>query len=269
MKLSKKLNKLHNQAEKILEKDILTHNEKIFIFENWQEGALNMNSLNGAFFTPWGLARDFSLELNESNTKGATLVDLCAGIGVLSYIAYHRYGFNVTCIEKNYDYLRVGKKILPEATWIHGSILDFDILEKAGTNFDLSISNPPFGKIKGDSDLHFSYKGSEFEFKTIEIASKISKAGTFILPQTSTPYKYSGNRIFEEVKPMNKTQKFIDTTKLNFEFNTGIDTSIYLNDWKGVTPKVEIVNFDFSESKELRRKQKIVQSDLFDVSFAS
>lgn len=254
MKLSKQKIKLHEESEALLKKDKLSFDEKLFVFENWQESALHVNSKAGAFFTPYGLAKDFSLELFEK----ANIIDLCAGIGMLSFVAYHFKKCNVTCVELNPDYVRVGKKLLPEANWIEGSIFDYETLQKAGSNFNQSISNPPFGKIKTriDSDIQLNYKGAEFDLKAIEIASKVSVLGTFIVPQMSTPFKYSGNNHFERVEPSAKVKKFIKETGLEYDFNLGIDTSYWKDDWKGVSPQVEIVNFDFSSSGELKRKLK-------------
>ena len=253
-KLTKVQYKAHNAAVELLKKDKLTFDEKIFVYENWNESAESINSQAGAFFTPTGLARDFSLEILE----GETLIDLCAGIGILSFYAYHFKQCEVRCIELNPKYYEVGKKLLPEATWVNASIFDY----KNFGHFTQSISNPPFGKIKTGIDVELKkelkYKGSEFEFLCIEIASKISDYGTFLIPKGSTPFKYSGEQDgFKDLRmpggsynpynqePMQKVKKFLKETEFNPIFNTGIDTSIYKNEWKGVSPTCEIINFDW------------------------
>jgi predicted RNase H-related nuclease YkuK (DUF458 family) len=43
----------------------------------------------------------------------------------------------------------------------------------------------------------------------------------------------------------NKVQKFIRETNFEYLFNLGIDTSVYRDDWKGVSPVCEIVDFYF------------------------
>ncbi|MDX8563476.1 hypothetical protein OZ664_05640 [Elizabethkingia sp. HX WHF] len=244
MKLSKAQIKLHEQAEEYLKKDVLTFDEKLFVLENWNESAKHTNSSAGAFFTPVGLAKDFAFCIHENNN----IVDLCAGIGMLAFFAFHWKNCKVTCIELNPDYVRVGKKILPEATWINDSITDIKFFN-IGT-FDQAISNPPFGKIKtGLTGYDRRYNGSEFEYIAIDIASTIAKEGCFILPQSSTPFKYSGERSYSDVEPSTKLKKFLKETGFEMELPIGIDTSVYINEWKGVNPMCEIVDIDFySES---------------------
>jgi hypothetical protein len=251
MKLSKDQARKHNQTCELLKKDVLTFDDKIFVIENWNEGAEHINSTAGAFFTPKGLARDFQLAVR----RNGRVIDLCAGIGTLSLWLVQQAIYEIhdplkelICVELNPGYIEVGKKLVPEATWILGSVLDLDLMFSLG-KFDQAISNPPFGNVKTgsiDGKKRLKYTGSEFEYKVIEVASLISKYGAFILPQMSTPWKYSGNRNMD-VNNSTKLTKFIEQTGLEFEFNCGIDTSIYLNEWKGVSPMCEVAIFEFSE----------------------
>lgn len=253
-KLTKKQYKLHNEAVELLTKEQLTFDEKIFVYENWNESAESINSQAGAFFTPTGLARDFSLEIIEDST----IIDLCAGIGMLSFYAYHSKNCKVTCVELNPKYVEVGKKLLPEATWLNASIFDY----KDFGYYDQVISNPPFGKVKTginqELKKELKYKGSEFEFICMEIGSFIADYGTYLVPQGSTPFKYSGNKegFFDlrlkskgynpyGLSPMRKVKKFLKETQFNPIFNCGIDTNYYINEWKGVSPLCEIINFDW------------------------
>lgn len=252
-KLTKEEIKKHNAAIDLLNKDILTYNEKLFVYENWNEGATSVNSEAGAFFTPIDFASDFNLEVYND----CKVIDLCAGIGMLSFFAFHLHNCDVTCVELNPVYYEVGKKLLPEAKWINDSIFNY----KAFGHFQQAISNPPFGKIKTGIDSNvrdeLKYKGAEFDLITIEIASKIADYGSFILPQGSTPFKYSGASFFQDLRLKGKgynpydlsvprkVQKFIDETGFDYLFNIGIDTSVYLDQWKGVSPICEVVNFDW------------------------
>lgn len=255
-KLTKQEIKEHNIAVELLQKDKLTFEEKLIVFEKWNEGATSVNSEAGAFFTPHDLARDFSLNIYDK----AKTIDLCAGIGMLAFVAYHyRDCTDITCVELNPTYYEIGKKLLPEAKWVLGSIFDY----KDFGHFDQVISNPPFGKIKTGLDKEvqkdLNYKGAEFDLITIEIGSKIADYGCFILPQQSTPFKYSGAEHFMDLREQSKgynpyglsvpskVQKFIKETGFDYQFNIGIDTSVYRDQWRGVSPICEIVDFYFND----------------------
>lgn len=242
MKLTKEQAKNHQKCQDILSQDRLSYDDKLFVLEYFHEGANNVNSSAGAFFTPYGLARDFGLEIWNKRK----IIDLCAGIGMLSFVAFHEYAvMDITCLEVNPEYLAVGKKILPEANWVLGSVTDKKLIESLG-HFGQAISNPPFGNIKADSPEKgwLKYTSANFEYKVIEIASKIADKGIFILPQESTPFKYSGQTYMKE-NNSNKYEQFKSKTGLTFEFNVGIDTGVYRNEWKGVSPMCEIINVHF------------------------
>lgn len=239
MKLTKPQIKLHTQACELLKKETLTDDDKEFVLDNWQEGATNINSVAGAFFTPRGLSSDAMIEVQGI---GGKFIDLCAGIGGLSYAAKdYNEKREFTCVELNYDYAGVGKKIMPEANWIIGSIFDLPDYRI----YDVAISNPPFGNIKTGRDIDGL---GAFEFATIYKASKIAKYGVFILPQMSTPFRYSGHNCYSE-RIEEKLKRFIDKTGIKFQMNCGIDTSYYLKYWHGVAPVCEVVFFDFEEKE--------------------
>ncbi len=244
-KLSKAQAKAHQQACDILSKEVLTLDDKMFVLENWQESASHVNSAAGAFFTPFDLAMDFSIE-----TYPGRVIDLCAGVGMLSFAVkmrhvYQSEGLDLTCVEINPDYVAVGKKLLPEAKWIEASV--FDVLDMDLGHFDIAISNPPFGAVKRpDGKRSPRYSGSDFEFHVIDIASHLASYGAFIVPQGSAGFNYSGKPGYERQKE-GKAVKFQELTGLHFEAGCGIDTSIHQKSWRGVSPLCEIVCIDFDE----------------------
>jgi hypothetical protein len=257
-KLTKAQSKAHAEAEKLLTKDRLNDDEKQFVFENWHEGATHINGAAGAFFTPYSLAADFAI---DGQSKGR-IIDLCAGIGVLSYFAYWRGQWDndfpeITCIEHNPRYIEVGKKLLPEARWICADVFDWRtwwMNELEGQMFDLAISNPPFGTVKRPGTGP-RYKGREFEFHVIDIASEIADRGAFIVPQQSAPFRYSGRRYFERLES-GKEVNFEDATGLYLDIGAGVDTSIYKDDWKDTSIITEIVTAEFAEAREERQAQR-------------
>lgn len=181
-KLTKREIQLHDQAVCLLQKEHLSHEDKLFIFENFREDAEHINSKSGAFFTPFGLANDFTLQIPCLYGKTIRIIDLCAGIGVLSYAAQlecsdrSRCYADITCVELNPHYVEVGKKVVPEATWICADVLDPFLPDLLG-QFDFAIANPPFGRIA--NNYRKSYMSGEFEYMVIEAASRIAKEGAF------------------------------------------------------------------------------------------
>lgn len=250
-KLTKQQMKAHDTAIRLLNQDRISNEEKLYIFQNYRADANHITSKTGAFFTPLGLARDFSLQIPYQREKTIKIVDLCAGIGVLSYAAcadndWGRVNADITCVELNPDYVAVGKKLLPNATWICGDALDPALLKSLGT-FDIAISNPPFGKVQNmHSDKYVSHL---FEYMIIEAASNIAKEGAFIIPQMSAPFVYSGTNYSRWLKE-GRARQFEEQTGIMLDFNVGIDTSYHKKDWHIPAPCCEIVCCDF-QSEEL------------------
>lgn len=241
-KLSKQQAKQHHEACKILTKDRLDLDERVFVLEHWREDAQHINSSAGAFFTPGGLARDLAHEIT-----GKYVVDLCAGIGSLAYSAWIADGNRqITCVEINRDYFEVGKKVLPEASWELWDVFDFNPqvhigrAEAAkrrciGKPYDCAIANPPFGNVK----THKNQYGS-FEYDLIAHASTLATDGVFLIPQMSTPFRYSGCGHFEKVINQ-RYEKFNSRTGITLTMNCGFDTSGYQDEWTIKPPVLEIV----------------------------
>lgn len=227
MKLPKRIARQHNEAVALaLCGRALTLDEREFVLEHFHEGAETTQSLAGAFFTPPALARDFSLEVH-----GSTIVDLCAGIGALSF-ACRDPERSFVCVEANPLYVEIGKAIMPEAQWICGDIFEVFGNARRVVMFDHAISNPPFGG------------AGPFEYRALELASRIARSGTFIVPQQSAPFRLSGMPMYfrQETEPC---RRFRERTGIVMEAGCGIDTSRH--EWKNVNPKVEIVCIDFDE----------------------
>ncbi len=238
----------HIESLALLERGSLSDADIPFIFENYRESANHINSMAGAFFTPFGLARDLSLHIPYVYEKTIKIVDLCAGIGILSYAAkqednsWSRCHSEITCVEINPDYVEIGKKLLPEARWICGDALDPALLAALG-HFDCVIANPPYGNIKSNHKKHYS--SGLFEYMLIEAAARIADEGIFIIPQMSASFVYSGSH-YRRWRDNRRATAFEEKTGIALEFNKGIDTDQYKDDWHGVTPICEIVCCDFT-----------------------
>ncbi len=167
-KISKEDMKRHSKAMEIIEQDVLSYDDKIYVLENYHEGATNMNNLVSAHFTPMSLARSV-----EQCTRNYNFVDLCAGIGILSWcqervMEFEDKEFVGICVENCLEYCKIGKKLMPQLHWINGDIFNPKVIarikEIMGDRSFSVISNPPYGKqVKTNTDI-LQYKGSDFEY---------------------------------------------------------------------------------------------------------
>ncbi|SHN17078.1 methyltransferase [Roseibium suaedae] len=250
-KLTKAQRKAHTEAEAILRKDRLSEDEKDFVFQNWHEGANHINGAAGAFFTPWGLAADFSI---DAGGAGGRVIDLCAGIGILSYFLHHRAKWadncpELTCVEVNPRYVEVGRKLLPEARWICADVFDWRDWQRelGGQHFDVAVSNPPFGAVRRTGNGP-RYRGRQFEFHVIDIAAQLADRGAFIVPQTSAAFRYSGAQYFKRVEA-GPAAEFERLTGYRMHEGAGVDTSMYKDDWKDTSIICEIACYEFDQDR--------------------
>lgn len=217
-RLTKIQSALQIKVQNILSQDVLNTEDIEFVLSNFHEAATNNISVAGAFFTPLSLALEFAEYCCYPQVKRPLrILDLCAGIGVLSYTMsrnFDRSPYNekceITCVEINADYIEVGKKILPQANWVQLDVTDIDAIMALG-KFDLIISNPPYGQnvftFKNKEQL--CYTGSNAVYSVIEIASLVGSNATFIIPQKEAGFKYSGEASFTPY--MTETYKILST----------------------------------------------------------
>ena len=183
----------HEGAEEVLwETDRNLNQEEILhVLENWNPNAMTNVGKAGAFFTPMELARQLSCFVN----KEGRILDMGAGIGRLTYglkLGNWWSWDDVTemvALEINPDYLKVGKRLFPEVTWVQGSMFDLDLLRDLG-RFDTVVSNPPFGKVPTTRHetgwMRFNGEGS---LMAVEVAMRIAnRSGTFIMPKNHMPW---------------------------------------------------------------------------------
>jgi SAM-dependent methyltransferase len=194
--------------------------------------------------------------------EAGRVIDLCSGIGMLSYAVWQRSRFNhrrpqITCVERNADYVEVGRKLLPEATWICADVLG--VLDMRLGHFDSAISNPPFGNIRRTKNSP-RYAGKDFEFHVIDIAAHLADYGTFIVPQMSAGFNFSGRPNYER-QTGGRAVAFQELTGLHFDAGCGVDTALYKDEWKGVSPICEIVCVDFTEARPVAAKQPAAAND--------
>lgn len=257
MKLTKPQRARHAEADTLLQKDQLTKTDKEFVLQHWHPGALGDVAVSGAFFTPCELAKDFRIEAGQGR-----IIDLCAGIGSLAYWAREfTWGScqpaELVCVEINPAFVEIGKKIVPDATWICANVFDVPNIDLG--HFDCAISNPPFGRVNRHGYSAPRYSGADFAYHVIDLASDLADHGSFILPQGSAPFIYSGAAFYRRNERRNYRQ-FHEQTAIHLDAGCGIDTSLFRDQWKGTSPATEIVSADFSELADKRQPD---QRDLF------
>ena len=224
----------------------LTFAEREFVADHYREDAVHLNGLAGAYFTPTTLANDFALHVPDE----ARVLDLCAGAGALSRAvgpwdeSLKQGARELVCVEANLAYVRVGKALLPEAIWVLADAFDARAYRHYGP-FDVVISNPPFGNVKmGPPAPAAKYMGSRFEFRLIEHAKSLAGLGVFIVPQTSAPFKYSGQSFLQRLES-GPAVEFSQLTGIPLKPGIGVDTDACRGEWHGTSPKTEIVVCDF------------------------
>ncbi|MGV9268148.1 hypothetical protein ACWDRR_26185 [Kitasatospora sp. NPDC003701] len=197
-KLPKDIAKLHQQAQGLVDLDRpLTHREREFVLDHWQESSTASNSLDGAFFTPPGLAAAFTIETTGPEVQ--RVLDLCAGIGRLAWSCMNDLAApdrEMVCVERNPLYVEVGRKVLPEARWICADI--FDLPSDLG-RFDMVISNPPYGFVERSGDGP-GVRSRRFEYHALAVAAELAECGVFLIPQESAPFRFSGVPSYREVR---------------------------------------------------------------------
>ena len=235
-RITKKESSLHLKVMELVHSDKqLTQDDREFIFNNYKGDGIGAT---GAFFTPEMLAWDFILDAGCSSDS----IELCAGIGRLSYYQYLRNKpTHITCVELNPEYVMIGKRVLPEAEWITGDALQY----YPERFYTVAYGNPPFGKINTSQVYTGRYRGSEFEYKVIDHASKFASFGAWIVPQGSAGFKYSGHTHYDDTIHTTKYSKFMSDTGLTLSAGVGIDTSIYKDEWNGTKVICESVLVDY------------------------
>lgn len=275
MKLSKRQIATHKKALQLLEAEFLSDEVKEEFYKLYNEGADCDVTSSGAFFTPIDLAWDFAFDLALTcyrDKKKIKVIDLCAGIGVLSYCTHRRYrstvDLEIVCVEKNPKFVEIGKKLLPEATWLCLDITDPSEMLEIGS-FDYAISNPPFGVIPAmNCGSTPRYSGSEAAYKVIDIASVLANDGLFIIPPEICGFAYSGVQCYRELDN-SKLRKFNKETGLDFQPGMGVDTTAY-EGFKNTKIIVEIADCNFENAFEItntewrRFKDEEYQESLFD-----
>lgn len=233
MKLTKEETKNHDAALDLLKKETLTEEDRDFIFENFHPGASNNIGKAGIFFTPFDMARDLAVVCGA----GGRILDGCAGIGVLSYkMTRFNAGCSIVAVEINPEFVKIGRKLLPEVEWVCGDIFNRELVESLGL-FDCGISNPPFGYVATTSgeNAWLKYTGPA-HLQVAEILLRRCRFGAkMIIPDSDHSQEDRKNRQLSK-----SYNRFIETFPGARIVPDAVDPELYL--WKAANPKATIVD---------------------------
>lgn len=242
----------HDKAEALVASDKrLTNDEVEFVLDHYRPD-VNFDVMRaGMFFTPRDLALDVALVASGDESSNLRIIDLCAGIGRLTWamMVRHNNGGHYVAVERNHRLVEVGKRVLPDVTWIQGDVLDKGLIESLGM-FDIAISNPPFGKVPSDQDRSWlNYKGSNVDLAVCDIIPKITKGWAYvILPASSIPWdRRTGEKRIVE-KELVKWQEANPDLRLN---RTSVDPSLYQFD--GTNVLYDIAEIAYEGTGDLRK----------------
>lgn len=248
MKLSRAALRRHRDAMDLINAGRrLTIDEMEKVFSDFDPRVTGIREARQEFFTPVELASSLSLEVGHQD-EGTVIVDMCAGIGVLSFAVQqlnYDIALDIHAIEINPDFVEIGQKLLPDVTWHCGDFRDLEIWRQI-PNTDVAISNPPFGKIPAwDGESWLTFKGKRGALQAVEVGVRQAERGiAAIVPQSCSPIHYSGVVQMQYVEPQGDLKRFVESFP-SAVFGIGsIDTSCFQKMWKGASPKVEIVNVE-------------------------
>lgn len=240
MRLTRKQTKVHDDVMRILQGDRLTEDECDYVLDNFRPSATTNTTKSAAFFTPRSVAIEISV---MCDCDDEIVVDLGAGIGSLArgLLDGGRRPKKIVCIEQNPNFVAIGRKVVPEATWIEGDIFDQNLMSQLLT-VGWVISNPPYG-LKLPAYNWLAYQGQS-DLMAVEVGMRLAtNGGLFILPQTSVPWAFSGRQCYQEVsqRPA-KLQKFMMANP-HIQFDcVSVDMSVYKDAWVDGTSAVELVH---------------------------
>jgi hypothetical protein len=267
-RLSKASLKLQKEVRALLERPEPWSPEEIdWIYENYDPAMDDNVTERGVFFTPLDLAMDAALFTN----RNGHLVDMCAGIGGLSFSLltrnfHHETIKSITLVEFNPVFTEMSRRLLSPLSaftesrstidlhFVNGSVWNpslWSSITSGLTEFklDTMLSNPPYGKCSPEERQEASwmhYQG-ERELMAIELAWRYAQDATMIIPPGSCEFRYSGRPYYDRqasTKVDRFRKKMPETFTMHMECD-GVDTSIFHDEWKGTKITTEVASITF------------------------
>jgi predicted RNA methylase len=248
MKITKEKEKLHDEALAILSLSRkLNFDEIEKVYAQYNPMATHRVSKGAIYFTPTGLCRDLATMARIE--RKSSVLDLCAGIGGLTWEMQilEAYDGNANakrhvCVEIDPEFCDVGKKLIPDVEWIRGDVFDQDLMRSLG-EFDLGISNPPFGHVPGlDNYRAWSQQKHPAHLATVDVLLRMCHTGIAILPENSVNPLHSPNR--EQSRDYSRFVAEYPGVDL---VPIPVDVSRY--EWNGANPNVLLCDISTDDSQ--------------------
>jgi predicted RNA methylase len=252
-KITKQQLKQHDEVEQLLwgSDRPLKRDEVEFCLEHWDPRADSGRHVahNQAYFTPMVLACEAAMYVGGN---GRRVVDICAGTGRLAYAVLAANGWQpqevqVTAVEFNPEFVRVGRRLLPEVDWILGDCYDLSLWQSL-PRFDEAIGNLPFGAVVTEHDTDWVGYCGPAGLTVAAIGLQVARLGIkMILPQVQTIFRYSGADLrygahadsypgYLKKFMAGRPDLELDHSSLNTE------QPDYRAGWRGAAPVVQVVS---------------------------
>ncbi len=243
-KLTKRQLQKHEHALELLTYDKLNDADKWDVLSCWQPDASSVTK-NKAFFTSHENAESLAQDAQDVGR----VLDLCAGIGMLSYhvwrTCYRREHLELVCVEKDPVMVEVGKKIVPSAKWICADIFNVGTWSQLG-QFTQVISNPPYGVKVGKKGWWLDYKGPS-ELMAVEVALRLSPYNTFILPQGHCLMKTNSR---QKIEPNDKITETSDKFREMWPQVYWQSSAFPMSGFQDTKTQTELVGLDWDREYE-------------------
>lgn len=223
--------------EEIVNKSTLTESDKEILYnwegEGYEKSGTSKTGILHEFFTPYWLCLAISDIVKELGIITDKVLDPAAGTGRLiryvnakSAILFERNSFNAKIAEKLYPMAKVyiqdfETSLLKEPR--------FNSLAKTswlGNDFDLVISNPPYGEYSGEYKIYMPKIFTRFESLFIYLTLGNLKSGgygIYILPQS---FMNNGNMYNAQKAKIMELANFIDAVRLPNKIFTSTDIGV-------------------------------------------
>jgi type I restriction-modification system DNA methylase subunit len=233
--MNDKIKDLYNKKTKFSSRDKVLNSlkktsltvEDINILENWEgEGAVkggeSKTGILHEFFTPYWLCYIIGEIVKQLGINYPKVIDPAIGTGrIINNIHYRKLvGFEVN----EFNYKIASKLYYGSDTVIYNQAFETAFLNPPrynslaqkswlGNDFDLVVSNPPYGEYAGEYKTYMPKIFTRFECLFVFLSMKLLKKqgyGLFILPQS---FMNNGNMYNRQKEEIMKYSNFIDAIR--------------------------------------------------------